>query len=493
MTHHNIIGEGDITEGLISNDFWNVFDCRLLTYVKSPIQLRFLSTRTNLIGCILRHGIVDFLDYLQKNLNDYLSDNIHILGTENRLFYSKTYKNIDDQMEIEVTCLAPTVFHQIRHDLGITSQLFRLSFSPYQLRDFTNPGKSGSLMYKTLDDLFILKTLREYEARYLLQILSGYHLQINQRPTFLNRYIGLYSLRFPTSLSYMEIYIVVMINIFPMTTKINEIFDLKGSTIKRKLRGNISKDQLHKLKDLDFKDLYPRGILLPKTIYDRLHLILSNDAKILKKLQITDFSLILGIRHLDVSVDDLMQRRPTTGIAALFHMSQRLAMIHLENLHLEIKASEDYSLSPVCYFKPMEIIDQNFDRTFFYNQDLVAFNTWPIPGIINGTNQRIYIYLSLIDILQTYDFMKQFEQTLHRIKNPLNHHQYSVVEPDDYEKRFIKFLFGNVFIKSQDDFAWHMKQRSQTTIEKENKTKIQPRRSRSLERQPPTLTVDFRL
>ena len=69
-------------------------------------------------------------------------------------------------------------------------------------------------MYKTSDDLFILKTLREYEARLLMQILSGYHLQLVQRPTIFSRYIGLYSIRFPTLVSSVDIYVVIMLNVF---------------------------------------------------------------------------------------------------------------------------------------------------------------------------------------------------------------------------------------------------------------------------------------
>ncbi|CAF4437322.1 unnamed protein product, partial [Adineta steineri] len=114
-------------------------------------------------------------------------------------------------LELEITSLAPTVFYQLREDIGISNINFRESFSKHHLKDFTNPGKSGSLMYKTYDDLFILKTLRAYEARLLMQILSGYHLQLTQRTTILNRYVGLYSIRFPAFISSVEIYFVIMV------------------------------------------------------------------------------------------------------------------------------------------------------------------------------------------------------------------------------------------------------------------------------------------
>ena len=92
-----------------------------------------------------------------------------------------------------------------------------------------------------------------------------------------------------------EIYIVVMTNVFTSSLQINEVFDLKDSTMKRELTENLSIDKSHRLKDLDFTNLCPHRIFIPSNIYHRLQLVLSNNVKVLKKLKIVDFSLILGI------------------------------------------------------------------------------------------------------------------------------------------------------------------------------------------------------
>ena len=193
------INTNEIKEGLYSADLWNPFNFHFASYLKSPIQLHFISTKTSVIGRALRHAIVDLLDHITtKNSNEHIENETTIIGTEHRLYHSSHYTfklkdserqcpilDTSDKIEFEISSLAPTVFHQLRENIGIPNTNFRQSFSTHHLKDFTNPGKSGSLMYKTFDDLFILKTLREYEARLLMQILSGYHLQLHNVQPYL--------------------------------------------------------------------------------------------------------------------------------------------------------------------------------------------------------------------------------------------------------------------------------------------------------------------
>ena len=146
-----------------------------------------------------------------------------------------------------------------------------------------------------------------------------------------------------------------MANAFTPSLQINEIFDLKGSTIKRKLTENLSRDKLHRLKDLDFIDLYPHGIRIPSNIYHRLHNVISNDVKVLKKLYITDYSLILGIHHIDMSEDQLMQIRPSTGIAALFHLSHNLVPLNITEHNLHVSNSPNDLSIP--YLKPIKMFE----------------------------------------------------------------------------------------------------------------------------------------
>lgn len=502
----------EIIEGVYSVDLWDRLDFHWGSYVKSPLQLRFLSTKTTLIGRALRDGIVSLLNCIASSPDNYVENETTILGTECRLYHSAQCRILindlkdqfpemidpNNEMRLEISSLAPTVFHQLRKDIGIDPDEFLRSFSKKSLKDFTNPGKSGSLMYKTHDDLFILKTLREYEARLLMQILSGYHLHFQQRSTLFNRYVGLYIIRFPTSISTIEIYLTVMINAFTPSLRLNEIFDLKGSKIKRKLNENLSSENLFKLKDLDFLDLYPMGFRIPTLIYQRLKQIVANDTKVLRKLNITDFSLILGVRHLDTSASELFQRRPSSGVAALMHLSNRIAMLHIaasSSLDLVPTESFDEPSTFFPYLKPMKMIGDPIDTSKFYLNDPIAQQTKPIPAIVNQTNERVYLYFAIVDMLQTFDSVKLLDQTLRRFTDRQRRFEYSVIASDDYEIRFNQFLFEKVFTDAQDDFPWNFIDVSQTidlsTVKKEKSKKLR-RRPHSIERQMSGSIVESR-
>ncbi|CAF1046535.1 unnamed protein product [Rotaria sp. Silwood1] len=492
MTNNNQgINTDGISEGLHSKDLWKPFNCHLASYIKSSLQLRFINSKNLIIGRALRHAIVDLLYNITKHPNEYIENNTTVIGTEHRLYHSRRYiyklntnkcqlskenedddddddnnnnnNNInnnnnddDDEIEFEISSIAPTVFYKLREDIGISNIDFRRSFSKHHLKDFVNPGNSGSLMYRTFDDLYILKTLHGYEARVLMNILSGYHLQLVQRPTILNRYVGLYSVRL-RRVVLSTFYIVIMVNAFTPSLQINQIFDLKGSTIKRRTKGNLYPDKSHQLKDMDFIDLYPYGIRIPSNIYHRLYTVISNDIKVLNKLNIVDFSLLLGIRHLDRSNNDLMQPQPSTGIAALFNTAHSLALF-CTNTHLRHRSSSDPQINLTSlrnsHLKPLQMIGENVDTNVFYNNDPIASASLPIPGIINNSNQRVYIYLCIVDLLQPFDCRKCIEQKFKKITDPNRHNQYSNIEPDEYEKRLLNFVFEKVFICADDDFPW---------------------------------------
>ncbi|CAF2836834.1 unnamed protein product [Rotaria sp. Silwood2] len=512
----------EISEGLYNIDSWSLFDSHLGSYVMSPLQLRYVSSKTSIIGRALRQGIIDLHDNITKKLNEQIENNTSVIGTEHRLCHSRNYTlkiqedNIessvlnddddDNKIDFEINSLAPTIFYQLRKDIGISNENFRQSFCEHNLKDFTNPGKSGSLMYKTFDDLYILKTLRDYEARLLIQILSGYHLQLTQRLTLFNRYVGLYCIRSQGSLSNIELYVVIMINVFTPSLKINEIFDLKGSKIKRKFIGSLSSEKFYKLKDMDFRDLYPNGIRIPTNIYEKLKIIIANDAKVLKKLNITDFSLILGIRHLDMSEEEMMQRQPMGGIAALLHLNDSLGFMSMAKFFPNIRSlnsKKDLTSLSYSYLKPLEILQENIDMNLYYYNDSIARATLPIPGIINKSNKRVYIYLAIVDMLQTFDSVKFIDQTLRKITDPGRYLEYSVIDPDDYEKRINEFLLKHVFIDAKDDFPWDITNVSKPVAHLNNirvkkkksdeeKTSIRTR-SHSLQREISNTIVEFRL
>lgn len=145
--------------------------------------------------------------------------------------------------------------------------------------------------------------MRDHEAKLLLQSLPGLYLRYSQTSSLMTRYVGLYSVSmrsiFPT-----EIFCVVMLNNLPSFTNLHEIYDLKGSSVGRQAGIAQPSKRLKSLKDLDWESFYPQGIRLPREIYRRLRSVIENDVIELRKMMITDFSVILGVHHLDQDVDD---------------------------------------------------------------------------------------------------------------------------------------------------------------------------------------------
>ncbi|CAF4366416.1 unnamed protein product, partial [Rotaria sp. Silwood2] len=442
------------------------------SFVTAPIALRYVSSKTSVIGPVLCKGIVDLLDHVTKRFNEYQEDDTTTFVNEHNLYHSCQYTlnikedniefreltNNNDTINIEVSSLAPTIFYQLREDIGISNEKFRTSFSEYNLKDFTNTGRSGSLMYKTYDQLFILKTLLDYEARLLLQILSGYHLRLRQHSTLLNRYAGLYSLRIKTLSSNIITYVAITVNAFTPSLKINEIFDLKGSKMRRKITGFLSTEKFYKLKDVNFTELYPDGIRIPTIIYQKLKTIIANDAKALRKLNIMDYSLLLGIRHLDMSKAEMLERQNSIGVTALLQVTNSLASKQTETPTVFIPSPTVLESDTIClpnsYLKPLEILKEKTYMNLYYSDGSIALATLPIPGIINGTNKRVYIYLALIDILQTYDAPRVLDHTFRKLTEPSTYLEHSLIPSNEYEQRFHKFLFKDIFTDAQDDFPW---------------------------------------
>ncbi|CAF4911025.1 unnamed protein product, partial [Rotaria sp. Silwood1] len=90
------------------------------------------------------------------------------------------------------------------------------------------------------------------------------------------------------------------------------------------------------------------------------------------------------------------------------------------------------------------------------------------PGIINGTNKRVYIDLALIDILQTYDVLRILDHTFRKLTDPDKHLEHSLIPPNEYEPRFHQFLFEDVFIDANDDFSWAITDLSKSVADIKN-------------------------
>ena len=71
-----------------------------------------------------------------------------------------------------------------------------------------------------------------------------------------------------------------MNNILPSYVKMHEKYDLKGSTYKRKASKSERAKSSPTLKDLDFMEAHPEGLLMEKDTYEALIKTIQRDCRV---------------------------------------------------------------------------------------------------------------------------------------------------------------------------------------------------------------------
>ncbi len=211
------------------------------------------------------------------NMIHGISKSISIISSDKYSVLSKIDFKIKNLIELKCvssrmfskcnfTDFCPYVFENIRREFGISdeSYLESIGIKTFQNAFFdklslmlseSSSGKSGSFFFHSSDGQFMIKTIKKPEFYLLMKTLPNYYNYIKNHPrTLISRYYGLHQLKCynDSSLVY-DIYICIMNNVFNLENpeKIQSIYDLKGSSYKRKTpEENIDKGQAKK--DLNF-------------------------------------------------------------------------------------------------------------------------------------------------------------------------------------------------------------------------------------------------
>lgn len=197
---------------------------------------------------------------------------------------------------------SPLVFRQIRERFGVMTPDYLLSLtSEYVLVEMFTNSKSGSFFFYSADYRFILKTCTKREAAFLIAALPQYHAHLMQhRYTLLCRFFGLHRVHLPGMASGKKVYFVVMGNVFPIDKPIQERYDLKGSTRGRVTSEAEREDPNVVLKDLDWIRSGRKMHLGPDK-KRRLLAQIKKDCALLERLEVIDYSLLVGIHRASVS------------------------------------------------------------------------------------------------------------------------------------------------------------------------------------------------
>lgn len=193
---------------------------------------------------------------------------------------------------------APWVFRHLRALFRLDPADYLMSLTGnYILSELGSPGKSGSFFYFSRDYKYIIKTIHHAEHKFLRKVLKDYYTHVQDNPnTLLSQFYGLHRVKMPYG---KKIHFVVMNNLFPPHRDIHTTFDLKGSTVGRDYReDDLAKNPRATLKDLNWlrrQQHVELGIQKKRLFLEQLQ----KDVKLLKRLQIMDYSLLIGIH--DVS------------------------------------------------------------------------------------------------------------------------------------------------------------------------------------------------
>jgi hypothetical protein len=207
-----------------------------------------------------------------------------------------------------------------------------------------------------------------------------------------------------------------MLNNLPSMLDIDEIYDLKGSIIGRISSIDFPLRRLKALKDLDFESFYPNGIRIPHEIYKQLKQTIESDIFHLKKLMITDFSLILGVHRFDDERNFRFELKPQLGISSLFLLTN-----HEQTSRQSIDSKEKSNLMKKFIMKPLDLIDCS--KTIILDDHRTENSFLGIPGVTHDGHQ-VLLYPAFIDCLQTYDNFKHIQHVLQNLRDPKRSTEY---------------------------------------------------------------------
>eukprot|EP00064_Thunnus_orientalis_P005664 superscaffoldBa00000566_g5678 len=286
---------------------------------------------------------------------------------------------------------APIAFRYFRELFGIRPDDYLYSLCNEPLIELSNPGASGSLFYVSSDDEFIIKTVQHKEAEFLQKLLPGYFMNINQnKRTLLPKFYGLYCVQAGGK----NIRIVVMNNLLPRIIPMHLKYDLKGSTYKRRASPKEREKAVPTYKDLDFIQDLPDGLLLEADNYNALCKTIQRDCLLLQSFKIMDYSLLMGIHNMEQACRERDRAGGNSGDSGGSE-----GAVTPDQRRPQAQKS--------LYCTAMESIQgEARGKGALDSEDHMG----GIPAR-NNRGDRLLIYIGIIDILQSYRFIKKLEHS----------------------------------------------------------------------------------
>ncbi|ORZ13266.1 hypothetical protein BCR42DRAFT_73671 [Absidia repens] len=320
---------------------------------------------------------------------------------------------------------APWVFRHLREIFHIDAADYLMSLThKYILSELGSPGKSGSFFYYSRDYRFIIKTIHRSEHVFMRNILLDYYDHVKRNPnTLLCRIYGLHRIKLPRG---RKIHFVVMGNVFPSNKNVHEIYDLKGSTFGRFTpEAEVDRNPDAVMKDLNWVKLGRHLELGP----EKRRLLVSQlekDIDALIKLNIMDYSLLIGIHGIKRKNDER------------FH--QRLQLVETHHLDLEHIPSKQQKFKAIKYTALPLVADSQLSTTPSQERRCIFYadNGGFQSSNMNDEDTDLLYYIGVIDILTPYSLVKKTEHIWKSITQDKN--TISSVPPKLYGQRFLDYM-----------------------------------------------------
>eukprot|EP00808_Paulinella_micropora_P021169 g15531.t1 len=193
---------------------------------------------------------------------------------------------------------APEVFRRIRARFGLDPSDYMLSVcGNAKYLEFKSNSKSGEFFFFSHKKDYMIKTISHSEAKFLIQILPEYYRHIMlYRDTLLSRFYGLHKVKMEHK---RDVYFLIMGSIFADALKLHLKFDLKGSALGRSASDEDKKNpDSCVFKDNDLLSMNMK-VRLAKTRRNIFNEQITLDTQLLYKLNIMDYSLLLGVHDVE--------------------------------------------------------------------------------------------------------------------------------------------------------------------------------------------------
>lgn len=367
---------------------------------------------------------------------------------------------------------APWVFRHLRQLFNLDPADYLMSLTgKYILSELGSPGKSGSFFYFSRDYRFIIKTIHHAEHKFLRKILKEYYNHVTENPnTLLSQFYGLHRVKTPWG---RKIHFVVMNNLFPPHRDIHTTFDLKGSTIGRDYQEeDLEKNPRATLKDLNWlrrQRHLELGLEKKRLFMEQLQ----KDVKLMQKLQIMDYSLLIGVHDLRKGNEENLRARNLQVFspggeqsADDPHQVLMRTPSKLENQRRAaqfrqiIKSERPVPMGQSSAGMPDVLEEGSRSDSIFYSDDggMQATHEDNSPG------DEIY-YLGVIDCLTRYGVIKKIEHFWKGLT--ADRTQISALPPEQYGDRFLNFMSGITMSPEEAAREAEEKQRGEAKAEKE--------------------------